>query len=250
MSSIADETTIEKLSSMLIDTSLPLKLRFRILFTLKNLDNQGQYEQQQSEKTSKVVEAISQAFKDTSALLKHECAYCLGQMGNKHAITKLIQILNDSHEDPMVRHEAGEALGALGCFDNQDVINALTTQSQNPRAEISETCQIALDRLSWLRKNISNSIEKIYSTIDPAPPLTITSIDELKKKFYLMKIDHYSNVIVLCLLYEILEMMKLYLLFVKVFDHQVLYFVMKLHLYLDNFNLSVQFQHFVNNYQS
>jgi hypothetical protein len=28
-------------------------------------------------------------------------------MGNKYAITKLIQVLNDSNEDPMVRHEAG-----------------------------------------------------------------------------------------------------------------------------------------------
>ena len=104
MSSMTDETTIEKLSSMLIDTSLPLKLRFRILFTLKNLDSQGQ---KQSEKTPKVVEAISQAFNDTSALLKHECAYCLGQMHNQYAIEKLVQVLNDSDEDPMVRHEAG-----------------------------------------------------------------------------------------------------------------------------------------------
>jgi len=102
MSSIPDETTVEKLSSMLVDTSLPLKLRFRILFTLKNLDRQ-----QQSEKTSAVVEAISRAFDDTSALLKHECAYCLGQMGNTYAIAKLIEILNDSNEDSMVRHEAG-----------------------------------------------------------------------------------------------------------------------------------------------
>ncbi|CAF3345558.1 unnamed protein product [Rotaria sp. Silwood1] len=184
MSTIADETTIEKLSSMLIDTSLPLKLRFRILFTLKNLDSQGQ--KNQSEKTSTVVEAISRAFNDTSALLKHECAYCLGQMGNKNAITKLIQVLNDSNEDTMVRHEAGEALGALGCFDNQDVIDTLTKQSQNLRAEISETCQIALDRLAWLRKAASNesssiSTEKIYSTVDPAPALTLTTIDELKK---------------------------------------------------------------------
>ena len=105
MSPIADETTVKKLSSMLIDTSLPLKLRFRILFTLKNLDCQGQ--QQHSEKASQVVDAISRGFTDTSALLKHECAYCLGQMGNKHAIVKLVQILNDSNEDPMVRHEAG-----------------------------------------------------------------------------------------------------------------------------------------------
>jgi hypothetical protein len=31
---------------------------------------------------------------------------------------------------------SGEALGALGCFDNEDVTNALTKQSQNPRAEV------------------------------------------------------------------------------------------------------------------
>ncbi len=112
---MTDETTIEKLSSMLIDTSLPLKLRFRILFTLKSLDSQGQ---QQSDKSPKVVEAISQAFKDTSALLKHECAYCLGQMGNQHAIQKLVQILNDSNEDPMVRHEAGLAIDKSIVFIN------------------------------------------------------------------------------------------------------------------------------------
>lgn len=52
--------------------------------------------------------------------------------------------------------------------------------------QISETCQIALDRFAWLRKNASNelssnSTEKIYSTIDPAPPLTSATIDELKK---------------------------------------------------------------------
>lgn len=105
MSSITSDTTIEKLSSMLTDTSLPLKLRFRILFTLKNLDIQGQYKQ--SESTYNVVDAIARAFTDTSALLKHECAYCLGQMGNKYAIEKLIHVLNDANEDTMVRHEAG-----------------------------------------------------------------------------------------------------------------------------------------------
>jgi len=103
MSTVTDNQTIEKLSSMLIDTSLPLKLRFRILFTLKNLDSQGH----KQEKSSKVVDAISQAFQDTSALLKHECAYCLGQMGNQYAIDKLLHVLNDNNEDAMVRHEAG-----------------------------------------------------------------------------------------------------------------------------------------------
>ncbi|CAF0779562.1 unnamed protein product [Adineta ricciae] len=150
---------------------------------IDSLDSQNQ---QQSEKTSRIVDAISRAFADTSALLKHECAYCLGQMGNKYAIEKLIHVLNDSNEDSMVRHEAGEALGALGCFDNQNVIDALTKQSQNSRAEIAETCQIALDRLAWLRKNASNgtsstSTDRSFPTIDPAPPLAPKTIDELKE---------------------------------------------------------------------
>lgn len=52
--------------------------------------------------------------------------------------------------------------------------------------KISETCQIALDRLSWLQKSQSNnssstSTQTHYSTVDPAPPLTSTKIDELKQ---------------------------------------------------------------------
>ena len=154
MPSNNDRTTIEKLASMLIDTSLPLKLRFRILFTLKSLASQGHEGKkgQVNDTSAQVVDAISQAFRDTSALLKHECAYCLGQMGDQYAVQKLLNILNDSNEDPMVRHEAGrkdlrsftqairsslgEALGALGCFDNDQVLDALKTQSVNPRAEV------------------------------------------------------------------------------------------------------------------
>jgi deoxyhypusine monooxygenase len=49
--------------------------------------------------------------------------------------------------------------------------------------QISDTCQIALDRLAWLRNNASSSIstDKTYTTIDPAPPLASTTIDELKQ---------------------------------------------------------------------
>lgn len=120
MPPVANEAAIERLASMLIDTSLPLKLRFRILFTLKNLDSQGQQEQGSKERTSQVVEAISQAFQDSSALLKHECAYCLGQMGNKYAIDKLLQILNDANEDPMVRHEAGSKIDRQIIVDSKE----------------------------------------------------------------------------------------------------------------------------------
>lgn len=44
-------------------------------------------------------------FKDSSALLKHELAYCLGQMNNQLALPSLERVLKDETEDPMVRHE-------------------------------------------------------------------------------------------------------------------------------------------------
>jgi len=106
-----DNLKISKLSSMLIDEKIPLKLRFRILFTLRSLNDR------------EAIDGINRGFKDSSALLKHECAYCLGQMANQYSIPYLINVLNDDLEDSMVRHEAGEALGAIGDYNNQNASN-------------------------------------------------------------------------------------------------------------------------------
>lgn len=53
---------------------------------------------------------ISKAFKDDSALLKHELAYCLGQMQDERAIPTLSAVLRDVEQEPMVRHEAGKSM--------------------------------------------------------------------------------------------------------------------------------------------
>ena len=42
------------------------------------------------------VEGIARAFNDPSALLKHELAYCLGQMRNQAAIPFLTAVLRDT----------------------------------------------------------------------------------------------------------------------------------------------------------
>lgn len=44
-------------------------------------------------------------FADESALLKHELAYCLGQMKKTSALPVLESVLANEEEDPMVRHE-------------------------------------------------------------------------------------------------------------------------------------------------
>lgn len=86
---------LNKLGDILADQKTPLKARNRALFTLKNLGGDD------------AVRNIARGFDDPSSLLKHECAYCLGQMQNKTAIPILMGILDNTNEDPMVRHEAG-----------------------------------------------------------------------------------------------------------------------------------------------
>ncbi|KGL89680.1 Deoxyhypusine hydroxylase, partial [Charadrius vociferus] len=105
----------------LVDAAQPLPARFRALFTLRNLDGQA------------AVEWIGRDFEDGSALLKHELAYCLGQMQDEAAIPVLVQVLEDTGQEPMVRHEAGEALGAIG---NPNVLDILKRYSEDPVVEV------------------------------------------------------------------------------------------------------------------
>lgn len=85
----------QKIGTVLNDSSQPLKERFRALFTLKNLGGHD------------AIDLIAQSFQDESALLKHELAYCLGQMQDEYAIPILIKVLEDKSQEAMVRHEAG-----------------------------------------------------------------------------------------------------------------------------------------------
>lgn len=89
------EEQIEKIGDLLNDPNRPLKERFRALFTLRNIGGP----------TS--IKFIEKCFGDTSALLKHELAYCLGQMQDPAANPVLVKVLENTTEEPMVRHEAG-----------------------------------------------------------------------------------------------------------------------------------------------
>ncbi|XP_027763877.1 deoxyhypusine hydroxylase [Empidonax traillii] len=89
------EQEVEAIGRTLVDAAQPLPARFRALFTLRNLGGPA------------AVNWIGRAFGDGSALLKHELAFCLGQMQDEAAIPLLIQVLEDTAQEPMVRHEAG-----------------------------------------------------------------------------------------------------------------------------------------------
>ena len=162
---------IQKIGGVLIDPARPLKERFRALFTLKNIGG------------PESVDCISKAFNDKSALLKHEVAYCLGQMGDRSAIPILRSVLSDRSHEAIVRHEAAEALAAIA---DPEILPLLREFVSDPVEEVSDTCKIAVKKLEW-EMSAEGKDEKgklstnPYYSVDPAPPAVETDISILKK---------------------------------------------------------------------
>ncbi|TDL22131.1 ARM repeat-containing protein [Rickenella mellea] len=162
--SVPDES-YETLEALLLNKSgkTPLHERFRVLFTLKSL------------KTERAINIISEGFTDPSALLKHELAYCLGQMNNTTALPVLESVLRNTSEDPMVRHEAAEAMGAISSPTSIPVLKQYMDDSHRA---VRETCEIALAKIEWdnseegqrHRAQSQEGDAVPFTSIDPAPP--------------------------------------------------------------------------------
>ncbi len=168
------------------------------------------------------------AFQDDSALLRHEVAYCLGQMQDPYAIPSLELLLKDTTENSMVRHEVctihhhimswakiwrspnfvvagrrgtwshwnsrfiafvGTVRPGFGTWSGRDMpfgyrYHQIQTQEQKVRKNFRRFSSILLlisCSLSFVRWN---RIEKdpVYLSIDPAPPSSKRSPEELKKR--------------------------------------------------------------------
>ncbi|CAO2641282.1 Deoxyhypusine hydroxylase [Lemmus lemmus] len=163
------EQEVEAIGKTLVDPKEPLQARFRALFTLRGLGGPH------------AIAWISRAFKDSSALLKHELAYCLGQMQDSRAIPVLVDVLRDTSQEPMVRHEAGEALGAIG---NPEVLDLLRQYSTDPvpPSQVAETCQLAVGRLEWLQQHPGEAGSAgPYLSVDPTPPAAEQDVGRLRE---------------------------------------------------------------------
>lgn len=139
-----EDSAVASLRETLGSDQTPLARRFRALFSLKHLACLDPA----TEQSIPAIHAIAAAFSSPSSLLKHELAYCLGQTRKLAAAPFLRDRLEDENEDDICRHEAAEALAALG--DTKSI--ALLRRMRDDPKEVDvvrETCDIAVARLEW-----------------------------------------------------------------------------------------------------
>ena len=131
----SSERSVADLRTVLCNEDEKMFQRMRALFALRNIGGKDS------------VDALAAAYESKSALLKHEIAYVMGQMQDPHAVPHLIERLEDAEEDVMVRHEAAEALGAIG---DRTALEVLERFVDDDEVVIAESCEVALDLLEWV----------------------------------------------------------------------------------------------------
>ena len=131
----SNERSVADLRTVLSNEDEKMFQRMRALFALRNIGGKES------------VDALAAAYESKSALLKHEIAYVMGQMQDPHAVPHLIERLEDAEEDVMVRHEAAEALGAIG---DRTALEVLERFVDDDEVVIAESCEVALDLLEWV----------------------------------------------------------------------------------------------------
>lgn len=149
------------------------------------------WEIRQMKDKEEAIKILSNGLKSSSALLKHEIAYVMGQLAHKSAIPYLNELLSNKNEDTMVRHEAAEALGAIGDVNS---ITILSKYLNDNVREVRETCYLAIKSIEAKQKN-ENCSSGIFESIDPTPTEDIqkTSIKKLIQDFLNINEDLYKR---------------------------------------------------------
>ena len=160
------DATPEQVSAMratLLDEAASAPARTRALFTLLALPL-----------TTAATAAMCDALRVDSELLAHEAAYCLGQRGDGAAAAPLAAVLRDRSLPVMVRHESGEALGALARTTpavREAAVAALRECGGDEETRVvRETCKLALDGVDHAADwPAADQAAGPHSSVDPAP---------------------------------------------------------------------------------
>eukprot|EP00607_Mallomonas_marina_P007718 CAMPEP_0182416866 /NCGR_PEP_ID=MMETSP1167-20130531/1246_1 /TAXON_ID=2988 /ORGANISM="Mallomonas Sp, Strain CCMP3275" /LENGTH=265 /DNA_ID=CAMNT_0024589995 /DNA_START=244 /DNA_END=1038 /DNA_ORIENTATION=- len=131
---LSTNNSIHELQTILLDSSLSLFLRYRAMFSLRNLNS------------DESALALVQGFNDNSALFRHEIAYVLGQMERPVTIPGLKRVLENKNEHKMVRHEAAEALGGIG---GDEVKVILYEYEHDDESVVKDSCEVALGAIEY-----------------------------------------------------------------------------------------------------
>jgi deoxyhypusine monooxygenase len=125
---------IPKYQQTLTDQTVPLFDRYKAMFSLRNNGSKA------------AVLALCLGLKDPSPLFRHEVAYVLGQLAHPASSSALMDSVTDGAEHEMVRHEAAEALGAIG---TSDCVEFLEKYVDSPALMLKESCVVALDAADY-----------------------------------------------------------------------------------------------------
>lgn len=135
--------SVDELTKTLLDESQGLFIRYRAMFALRNRN------------TDECALALVKALADGSALVRHEIAYVLGQMQRACAVPGLAKVLQDASEHRMVRHEAAEALGAIGTPEAEEI---LKPYAHDEEQVVRESCDVALDTMEYWNKDFPDAM--------------------------------------------------------------------------------------------
>lgn len=137
----------------LLDTGKPLFERYRAMFTLRNNGSTAS------------VKALCAGLKDPSPLFRHEIAYVLGQLANEVSAEALMESTADPAEHEMVRHEAAEALGAIG---TPECVEFLSKYKDDGTIMLRESCVVALDIADYWSSNAAEGLTSDKPAADAA----------------------------------------------------------------------------------
>ncbi|CBJ32165.1 conserved unknown protein [Ectocarpus siliculosus] len=125
----------EEMGKRVRDGDRTLFERYRAMFSLRNRGGEA------------AALELAAAFRgEDNALFKHEVAYVLGQMQHPATVPALGTVLADLAEHQMVRHEAAEALGAIG---GNEAEGLLRTFMADDVVAVKESCEVALDTIDY-----------------------------------------------------------------------------------------------------
>lgn len=140
-----------------------VSVKTRALFYLRCLD------------TEEAALALQDCISNTSVLIDHEVAYILGQMKQPATIPFLFSLAENESNNPIVRHEAIEALGN---FEQKDLIPRISIFLNDSSQIVSESAVLAIKKLE--KSDLKKESFSKYHSRDPAYPFE-GSFDEASK---------------------------------------------------------------------